>query len=53
MLQRLSDIIPLRAPRHDVCSRVPHLPCQVVNFEQCGKLDLSQQKTDTLDTDVL
>merc|ERR1719187_843785 len=28
MLQRLSDIIPLRPTRHDVCSRVPHLPCQ-------------------------
>ena len=42
MLQRLSDIIPLRATRHDVCSRVPHLPCQVINFEQCGKLDLSR-----------
>ena len=32
MLQWLSDIVPLCSARHDVCSWLPHLPCQVSYF---------------------
>ena len=32
MLQWLSDIVPLCSAWHDVCSWLPHLPCQVSYF---------------------
>ena len=32
MLQWLSDIVPLCSARHDVCSWLPHLSCQVTYF---------------------
>ena len=32
MLQWLSDIVPLCSARHDVCSWLPYLPCQVWSF---------------------